>query len=521
MNEWIIICNPKEYNIEAAFKDLSEIDWRQSTNIKPDDIVFIYVGKPFQAIKYKCLVKTVDLPYGNTDDSKFIIDSDLSNNYGRYMRLILIDSYNNPALRYNNLILHGLHSVRGPSKVSIELHNYIENSLMINENIIFPSSREGEILQEKIIHFDPIVHNGETNLLELVNQFVSDYSIQNIQKLSIEEYVYGAGSKKSFCYRVANELIEWGSIRNGTPNKYGIYFDPKTERICVVKRFGNADTADSIQAAFQNLKFYICDLIAAGGREDYDSIISNPLSIMFKNKLLCIYYPDKYINIYSIDHIQFFMDVLNIPYNSSDNYLNWLKQIIIWKNNNSITSRWTNHEFSNFLYQEIGYPPDIIKQINNLERNLDIKLNEDVNDTPSDELPSETKYNPIPVAKKEPIINGESYSYPRDRMVALSALKRANYKCEINDKHSGFIRKSNGTNYTEPHHLIPLSMQNRFENSLDVEANIVSLCSNCHNQLHYGKDPDLLLETLYNLRKDELDSAGIHITLDRLKQLYR
>ena len=106
-------------------------------------------------------------------------------------------------------------------------------------------------------------------------------------------------------------------------------------------------------------------------------------------------------------------------------------------------------------------------------------------------------------------------------MVALSALKRANYKCEINDKHSGFIRKSNGTNYTEPHHLIPLSMQNRFENSLDVEANIVSLCSNCHNQLHYGKDPDLLLETLYNLRKDELDSAGIHITLDRLKQLYR
>lgn len=38
----------------------------------------------------------------------------------------------------------------------------------------------------------------------------------------------------------------------------------------------------------------------------------------------------------------------------------------------------------------------------------------------------------------------------------------------------------------EPHHLIPLQYHEEFEWSLDVEANVVSLCSECHNQIHYG-----------------------------------
>lgn len=83
------------------------------------------------------------------------------------------------------------------------------------------------------------------------------------------------------------------------------------------------------------------------------------------------------------------------------------------------------------------------------------------------------------------------------------------------------IRKTNGTNYTEPHHLIPLSEQDNFEYGLDVPANIVSLCSNCHNQLHYGLAPVPLLTKLYEARKDELKAAGIEITLVELITLYK
>lgn len=54
-----------------------------------------------------------------------------------------------------------------------------------------------------------------------------------------------------------------------------------------------------------------------------------------------------------------------------------------------------------------------------------------------------------------------------------------------------------------------MAEQERFEYSLDVQTNIVSLCSNCHKRLHYGKDPELLLKQLYEERKDELKAAGI------------
>ena len=47
---------------------------------------------------------------------------------------------------------------------------------------------------------------------------------------------------------------------------------------------------------------------------------------------------------------------------------------------------------------------------------------------------------------------------------------------------------------------MPLAFSDRFEVSLDVEENIVSLCSNCHNQLHYGKDAERLIIQLFNDR---------------------
>jgi 5-methylcytosine-specific restriction protein A len=72
----------------------------------------------------------------------------------------------------------------------------------------------------------------------------------------------------------------------------------------------------------------------------------------------------------------------------------------------------------------------------------------------------------------------------------------------------------------EPHHLIPLQFQNQFAHSLDIEENIVSLCSNCHNQLHYGKGSNRILQKLFNERIGYLRKAGIVITFEELLDLY-
>lgn len=113
----------------------------------------------------------------------------------------------------------------------------------------------------------------------------------------------------------------------------------------------------------------------------------------------------------------------------------------------------------------------------------------------------------------------------RDPKVAADALARADYKCEVDVNDRIFLRKS-GIGYTEPHHLIPISKFRDFdyENcSLDTMENIVSLCSHCHNLLHYGRDKDKtpVLKKLYEERKVALAKVGLDITFDELKEYYK
>lgn len=111
--------------------------------------------------------------------------------------------------------------------------------------------------------------------------------------------------------------------------------------------------------------------------------------------------------------------------------------------------------------------------------------------------------------------------YVRSQSVAKNALLKADYCCEYDANHFVFKRRNSNKNYTEPHHLVPLSAVNEFpEIDLDREQNVVSLCSNCHNILHYGADFEKILKPLYEKRKDLLKSIGIDISYEELKKYY-
>ena len=120
-------------------------------------------------------------------------------------------------------------------------------------------------------------------------------------------------------------------------------------------------------------------------------------------------------------------------------------------------------------------------------------------------------YIPKPEVKSEKKEYGSGKVASRNKTIAGKALKRADFLCEANPEHESFLRKIPRVNYTEPHHIIPLQFDDEFEYSLDVQANIISLCSNCHNEIHYGADARTLLVALWNKRKKEIFSAGIGI----------
>lgn len=160
-----------------------------------------------------------------------------------------------------------------------------------------------------------------------------------------------------------------------------------------------------------------------------------------------------------------------------------------------------------------------------------------LNDQADDELVKEIstnnldetdiKYIPHPEEKKSARIVNERIIPNRDRNKANNALARAGFMCEYDNSHKLFLRKKQPINYTEPHHLIPLKFDSLFDKSLDVEANIVSLCSHCHDLIHYGADAELVIRKLWETRKEELQAAGlgtmksgVELTVDILLSFY-
>jgi len=156
-------------------------------------------------------------------------------------------------------------------------------------------------------------------------------------------------------------------------------------------------------------------------------------------------------------------------------------------------------------------------EVQNDEDNLDAQLLHEISHVAGD--PNFT-YPNAPRAKVELSETKGRQIYPRNKKVSANALARANHKCEIDEMHPSFTRKNFDLTYCEPHHLIPLRFHGMFTASLDIEENIVSLCSNCHNHLHYGKNIKPLLKKLYDERKDLLRLAGINISLQELYKMY-
>lgn len=67
--EWLIPANPKYYDVEQAFREAEEIDWKQGCGIKTGDTVYLYMAAPVSAISYKCKVTKTDIPCKYQDEN--------------------------------------------------------------------------------------------------------------------------------------------------------------------------------------------------------------------------------------------------------------------------------------------------------------------------------------------------------------------------------------------------------------------------------------------------------------------
>ncbi|WP_416144634.1 HNH endonuclease [Planococcus koreensis] len=110
----------------------------------------------------------------------------------------------------------------------------------------------------------------------------------------------------------------------------------------------------------------------------------------------------------------------------------------------------------------------------------------------------------------------------RAPLTAKRAIVQADFKCEVDASHEFFVSSVTNENYVEAHHLIPLEFQPQFDNSLDVEANIVSLCAMCHKKIHHapGSEKFQMVEILHEKRSERLKKCEIYIGREDLKMRY-
>lgn len=132
------------------------------------------------------------------------------------------------------------------------------------------------------------------------------------------------------------------------------------------------------------------------------------------------------------------------------------------------------------------------------------------------------KQNRHPINKRPSKQTITSTKYPRNSLVKETVKELANWKCEYDPSHITFINDNDHHPYVEAHHLIPMSAQDNFENSIDFADNMISLCPTCHRKIHLAEKEDRkhMIEHFYNLRKDKYKAHGIKITLEELLSFY-
>ena len=119
--EWIIPANPKYYDIQGAFAQADEINWKQGAGIKKGDTVYMYVAVPVSAVLYKCEVTETDIPFHLEEGAVHIT---------HLMKIRLLKTY--PPDQFTFDILgkeYSIYAVRGPRGIPAKLSEALNEQM--------------------------------------------------------------------------------------------------------------------------------------------------------------------------------------------------------------------------------------------------------------------------------------------------------------------------------------------------------------------------------------------------------
>lgn len=185
-------------------------------------------------------------------------------------------------------------------------------------------------------------------------EFVRRFNPKKIASMTIDEYVEGKQSKNSFCYLLERKLKPLGSISGINSSIFGVWYSAEQQEYKFVSRFGN-----DYKQAYKLIKNSIIELIEAGKIRDYDAIISNPLNSLVKGKILSIYYPDKYLNIFSKNHLDYYLRSFDLDTAElmKQNVVYKRDALLAFKDSDKDMKKWSIDMFAVFLHSHYPKSP--------------------------------------------------------------------------------------------------------------------------------------------------------------------
>ena len=188
----------------------------------------------------------------------------------------------------------------------------------------------------------------EDNAGKVRGEFLRRFPKKYLADMTVDEYVIGH-KRDTFCAWVEAKSRAWANIQGASSTKFGIYFgktkSDATREYRYTKKFGRSKTT-----AFNSIRGSLVKLVEDGKKMRLDEIQKNPLSQMFKAKILSLYYPERFINICSGDHLQIICDELGMR--SDMSAVSIQVELADLKRSNTVARDWSNPRFSAFLYQQ-------------------------------------------------------------------------------------------------------------------------------------------------------------------------
>lgn len=129
---WIVPCNIHFFNLDDHFKKNKTVVFRNTFSIHKGDIAYIYIGKPYSEIRYKCLVINDCIDEKLLQANSYAISKNKYRNYyskkEKYMQLEFVCEFQEGTFTLEKLREHGLGQVQIQARADRRVRAFITNT---------------------------------------------------------------------------------------------------------------------------------------------------------------------------------------------------------------------------------------------------------------------------------------------------------------------------------------------------------------------------------------------------------